>query len=285
MPYQWDFFIAHAGPDQEPAELLYESLSKKSKVFLDSKCILYGDDWDQEIAQAQRRSFITIVLVSSFTGKAYYQREEIASAIDMARKDSKKHRVIPIILDDKILDKDIPYGLRLKHRLVVSDTNSLESIADSLVDLLSKLRDKSLLGSKDLLETSNTIDLKIAAPSNLLSRFHNVATDTSKLFDRIIILPKDCDLALRNLGTLRGYLKQLFDFIEEGQIEIPHNIISAHGSRLVIWHKVDLLLNHLNESIKMFRGCCLNRDKISIQIKNGIQDEIQELIKVVSFTT
>jgi hypothetical protein len=43
-----------------------------------------GDDWDQAIAQAQAESAVSLVLVSAKTEKTYYQREEIAAAIDMA---------------------------------------------------------------------------------------------------------------------------------------------------------------------------------------------------------
>ena len=41
---------------------------------------------------------ITLVLVSAHTGDGFYQREEIATAIEMAREGA--HRVIPIWLDN-----------------------------------------------------------------------------------------------------------------------------------------------------------------------------------------
>ena len=62
---QWDFFIAHAGADASIAAALYDLLSASSKVFLDSRSLELGDDWDGEIPKAQRQSFITVVLVSS----------------------------------------------------------------------------------------------------------------------------------------------------------------------------------------------------------------------------
>jgi hypothetical protein len=135
----WDFFLAHAGTDKKAAEALYDLLSPHFKVFLDSRCLLPGDDWDQEIALAQRKSTITIVLVSSQTEKAYYQREEIAAAIDMARRDKEKHRVVPIFLDVRpSTGNEIPYGLRLKHGLSAPDIGGLEEVARRLKTLLQK---------------------------------------------------------------------------------------------------------------------------------------------------
>jgi hypothetical protein len=75
----WDFFVAHASADRELAEGLYELLSPQFRVFLDSRSLVPGDDWDQAIAQAQTESAISLILVSSNTENAYYQREEVAS--------------------------------------------------------------------------------------------------------------------------------------------------------------------------------------------------------------
>src|SRR3712207_7252634 len=54
---------------------------------------LFRSDWDWELALAQRKSRMTIVLISSSVDDAYYAREEIASAVAMAREDKQKHRV------------------------------------------------------------------------------------------------------------------------------------------------------------------------------------------------
>lgn len=117
----WDFFIAHAAADNNTAMELYDILSPNARVFLDSRCLLPGDDWDHALLQAQRKLRITIVMVSSKTEKAYYQREEIAAAIDLARRNNKQHRVVPIYLDGWPIDESpIPYGLRLKHGIALS---------------------------------------------------------------------------------------------------------------------------------------------------------------------
>lgn len=135
--YAWDFFIAHAGADVLEAERLHSLLVTDSTVFLDSKCLKLGDDWDHELSRAQRSSRVTVVLVSKNTNAAYYEREEIAAAIAMARKAKDQHRVVPVYLDDETArDGEVPYGLRLKHGITVAGTTSLGTVADRLRGLL-----------------------------------------------------------------------------------------------------------------------------------------------------
>lgn len=137
---KWDFFIAHAGADKAAAEILYELLSPHSKVFLDSRCLLYGDDWGEELVLAQGESLVSVVLVSAQTQRAYYQREEIAAAIDMARKDSEKHRVVPVYIDEQASASNVPYGLRLKHSLSVPQLGGYSPVAENLLKLLAQLK-------------------------------------------------------------------------------------------------------------------------------------------------
>jgi phosphoserine phosphatase len=139
--YKWDFFLAHAGADKEAAGKLYELLTPDSRVFLDLRCLLLGDDWDTELPAAQSASHITVVLVSSTTDKAYYQREEIAAAIALARAADQKHRVVPVYLGGEAKSKgDIPYGLRLKEGLTLSDTVTMHDVARELLGLLTRLK-------------------------------------------------------------------------------------------------------------------------------------------------
>ena len=139
--YAWDVFIAHAGPDKATAEQLYDLLGQDCRVFLDSRCLELGDDWDDKLAAAQGESFLTAVLISANTAKAYYQREEIAAAISLAREEEGKHRVVPVCLNqqDPLSNKKIPYGLRLKHGLEVSETLSLAQCAQRLLETLKRL--------------------------------------------------------------------------------------------------------------------------------------------------
>ena len=138
-PYQWDFFIAHAGPDTPRAEELYDLLQDRARVFLDSRCIQLGDDWDATVQAAQKASFVTIVMVSSQSEAAYYQRVEIAAAISMARKAKDRHRVVPLFLDVDPSAESDPYGLALKHGLRLSDKLSLSAAATRLLALVETL--------------------------------------------------------------------------------------------------------------------------------------------------
>jgi TIR domain-containing protein len=138
MTFDWDFFIAHAGADIEPAEALYEHLNGAvAKVFLDKKNLLLGDNWDAKIAQAQRASLITLVLVSGKTDRAYYEREEIAAAVALARENENSHRVIPVFLDEAA---EVPYGLRLKHGLRLDAGFDISDAADLLLAQLPQVK-------------------------------------------------------------------------------------------------------------------------------------------------
>jgi hypothetical protein len=144
--YTWDFFIAHSSADKDLAEKLYGMLASKARVFLDSRSLILGDDWDDKIKEAQLNSLVTLVLISSSTEKAYYQKEEIAAAIALARKNPENHRVVPIYLNKGLLESNaVPYGLRLKHGLTITETFSLSALADKLILLMRQLKkDKSL---------------------------------------------------------------------------------------------------------------------------------------------
>jgi hypothetical protein len=136
--YLYDFFLAHASADKEAAEELFDLFPPPYRVFLDSRCLKLGDDWDVAISKVQRRSRITVVLVSSRTESAYYQREEIAAAINMARRDT--HRVVPIYLDGwPDAESEFPYGLRLRHGLSATDEGGLEHVVSRLKELLAQL--------------------------------------------------------------------------------------------------------------------------------------------------
>jgi ribosomal protein S18 acetylase RimI-like enzyme len=132
----WDVFIAHAGADIGIATDLYARLSASIKVFLDAKSLLLGDDWDSELSSAQRRSLISVVLISPASNAAYYQREEIAAAIQLARDDSSAHRVIPVFIGQEALaSSDVPYGLRLKHSLTLDAEGGVELVAKRILEV------------------------------------------------------------------------------------------------------------------------------------------------------
>lgn len=135
---RWDFFLAHASCDKPTAERLYTALTEKgARVFLDSKSIRLGDSWDKAIPDAQASSRVTLVLVSESTEDAYYERDEIAAAIALARQDGGTHRVVPIYYQANA-GRDIarlPYGLRLKQAATLTQQN-LEDVVRRLLECL-----------------------------------------------------------------------------------------------------------------------------------------------------
>ena len=112
-PTRWDVFIAHAGPDQVLAERLYDVLAERYRPFLASRCLRLGEDWDLTLSKAQRASLVTVVLVTKSTDDAFYEREEIAEAIALAR--AGEHIVVPVYFGSDEDDLKPPYGLRIKH--------------------------------------------------------------------------------------------------------------------------------------------------------------------------
>jgi tetratricopeptide (TPR) repeat protein len=128
-----NFFITYAAPDAAAAELLYSLLAVDSTVFLDRRSLRPGDDWDRELAAAQRRAEITVVLVSDHSDEGFYERVEIATAIDMARQGS--HRVVPLWLSGTGPPDAPPYGLRVKQGLAVPDPRDLTEVARKLLEV------------------------------------------------------------------------------------------------------------------------------------------------------
>jgi len=130
----YDFFIAHAGPDQAEAEELYDFLAGQVRVFLDTKCLRPGDIWPLLIQNAQRSSRVSVVLISDRTERAFYEGEEIATAIVLARDGPAEHRVVPVYLSGPP-PLAMPYGLRQMHAISVTDITPIRHVASQLMDL------------------------------------------------------------------------------------------------------------------------------------------------------
>jgi len=146
MDREWDFFLAHAAADSQKAEELYDLLTESASVFLDTRTLELGDNWDLELPAAQERSRITVVLVSTQLDAAYYQRVEVAKAINLSRNPASEHRVIPLYVDEaSTKGLGATYGLSLKQGLVLSEKMSLEAAAFRLLTTLKRLRYQRVL--------------------------------------------------------------------------------------------------------------------------------------------
>jgi len=104
-------------------------------VFLDSRCIGYGEDWGRRISEAQRRAGATLVLVTANTGASYYQREEMAGALALARRPGG-HRVLSVFVAENVDELDVPYGLRLRHGILLRDRAEAPQVAQEVLKAL-----------------------------------------------------------------------------------------------------------------------------------------------------
>lgn len=133
----WDVFLAHADGDKAIAQAIRARLvaaplvsGRRPRVFLDVEEIVPGDCWDVLIPEAQRASTLTVVLLSRHTDQAWYQREEIAAAIELARREGQ--RVVPVYLDGI----EPPYGLRGVHGLHERDPDRIAVALREMMDEL-----------------------------------------------------------------------------------------------------------------------------------------------------
>jgi hypothetical protein len=137
-PWRWAFFLAHAGPDAEVAEQLFEPLDRPGRAaFLDSKRLLPGDDWRRKLLQGLRDSRVAVILISPRTDSAYYQQEEIREAIERSR--SGDQRVVPLCLPGAGRDDLADAGLGSKHAIFMGSSDELPEVAKRLHDLLDRL--------------------------------------------------------------------------------------------------------------------------------------------------
>ena len=80
---------------------------------------------------------MTIVLIGETTGKAWYQLEEIADAIDHQRKEDPDHRVAPVLMIGRDgRPPEVPYGLRRLHSLRIRSARDRAKVAREIVDLV-----------------------------------------------------------------------------------------------------------------------------------------------------
>jgi len=189
--YAWDFFLAHAGDDLPIAQDLYGKLAPPAKVFLDAVTMLPGDDWDRELRTAQRGSLISVIIVSAQTDDAYYQREEIAAAVDMARQDPRSHRVVPLYVNAKAIPRDgIPYGLRLKHSLNVPESGDLTETGTRLLKTLEVMKHYEEKKTEVVATQRIAVDKIVSNRSNaeVLSGFHEVTKFVRPMLHTLIFL-------------------------------------------------------------------------------------------------
>jgi len=140
----YDAFIAYAKRDFVYAEKIYMLLSTIGKrVFLDFKCLIPGDDWQNEIDNAQEHSLLTVVLISKHSDQAYFQKSEILKAIKLFR--NEHHRIVPVFFNREIAQRcDVPSLLKQIQGIFFDEEYSLLDIAkkiQSAIDIAKRSED------------------------------------------------------------------------------------------------------------------------------------------------
>jgi TIR domain-containing protein len=151
----WDFFIAHAGADRKAAEELHTALEQRGlRSFVDVRNLRPGDPWQVELKRALSNSRVTVVLVSASSDDAYYQQEEVALAVELARSGTRAHRIVPVLLRDAT-PEHLPYGLARLNRLAEGEAG-LARVAEELGALLHQQLPRP--GTEALAHASELVD-------------------------------------------------------------------------------------------------------------------------------
>jgi hypothetical protein len=132
---RYDFFIAYATPNRQQAQELCWFLQDHScEVFLDVKDLSPGALWPPALREALEASRAFLVLVSTHVDSAFYQQEEIARAIQLARDKPSTYTVIPVILEKLPQGSaSMPYGTFSIQTLDATRPGGLKRVADELV--------------------------------------------------------------------------------------------------------------------------------------------------------
>lgn len=127
-----DVFICHPGAERARGRALREALSRAGVTsFLAELDLLPGDIWDEAIPAALRTSRLIAILLPA-RGTDWWQRAEIASALDQLIA-AQPTRVVPVYLEGA-RPATAPYGL---NRIVPVYWQSPEQVADELAHALS----------------------------------------------------------------------------------------------------------------------------------------------------
>ena len=147
---RYDFFIAYATPDRQQARQLSWNLQdefrllqdKACQVFLDTQGVTLGVPWPTQLRDALKVSRVILVLVSSHTTEAFYEQEEIARAIELARQHPKLHTVIPVLLERLPHGvASLPYGTGILQHKDATRAGGLERVAAEIVEWLTGQED------------------------------------------------------------------------------------------------------------------------------------------------
>jgi hypothetical protein len=180
---KWDFFIAYAHKDKEVALKLFNSiLENNCTAFIDQTSIELGTYWDQEIPKVQQQSLVTIALISGNIREAHYARDEIHTAISLARANPDFHKVIPVYLEDSLEESlDIIYGLRLIQGIELSSIGSIEKLGNLLCSNI-----KNFTSSIDTTTVKSSQHILLSYPTGPLVEPHDIPRIIIEMYAKLI---------------------------------------------------------------------------------------------------
>ncbi|HEV3040732.1 MAG TPA: TIR domain-containing protein [Candidatus Angelobacter sp.] len=153
MDYSLQIFLCHASEDKVRVRELYRKLRFDGlEPWLDTEDLIPGQEWDQAIRTAVRKSDVVLVCLSKHsTQKSGYVQKEIAQALDIAEeKPERTIFIIPVLLEDCV----IPSRLNKWQAVSISNSEGYEK-------LLLALRMKSEQLGHDITRLDRTIRNKV----------------------------------------------------------------------------------------------------------------------------
>lgn len=131
-PAKYDFFISYARSDaMGEARSLATLLSEHASVFLDTHSIEIGSDWWAFLQEALRDSSTIVVVVSQGTTDSVGQRQEVSTALRLAKDRPADYRIVPVFLQRGL--EDAVFGLSLRQGIEVEPGGSMADVAASLL--------------------------------------------------------------------------------------------------------------------------------------------------------
>jgi hypothetical protein len=176
-----NIFISYAKEDAETAEKIYDSLvSEGHSVWMDSKMLIPGQDWETEIEKAIRNSDIFVACLSTHSvNKIGFVQAELRKAMKVAElMPEGRIFIIPVRMDQC----EVPFSLRHLQWVNYFEMDSGDS-------LLRAVRSQSNVEKE--LEDSITEFLLRSRPEELTDRFRGVSS--SKLTKALIKIAQKTD--------------------------------------------------------------------------------------------
>ncbi len=141
-PETWDVFLAHPKELESRAARLYDALVAQPhgrRVFLDKRCIAPGDAWLDRIRGALRRTRVFAVLIGPTSDTAWFQSEEILTAIEVTRREPDDHKIVPVLVDGA----ELSFPLLQRQAIGWSDSADASAVVSGLVRAVANVEAKA----------------------------------------------------------------------------------------------------------------------------------------------